>query len=173
MKRLVAALAVIAVAVGAQAATTTTAKKAMHPAAHSAAKMPEHGLMTPDDLQWGPASPVFQSGAEMAVLHGNPGAAGAYVVRLKMPDGYKIMLNCHPTTENITVISGTFHLGTGGTFDEAKGKDMPTGSFGYVGPHMKHFAWTTGETVVQVHGTGPFKLVYVNPADDPTKSAAK
>ncbi len=28
-------------------------------------------------------------------------------------------------------------------------------------------AWATGETVVQVHGTGPFAIKYVNPADDP------
>ena len=38
---------------------------------------------------------------------------------------------------------------------------------------MKHYAWATGETVVQVHGMGPFKLFYVNPADDPSNAAAK
>jgi hypothetical protein len=32
---------------------------------------------------------------------------------------------------------------------------------------MRHFAWATGETEVQVHGMGPFALHYVNPADDP------
>ena len=30
-----------------------------------------------------------------------------------------------------------------------------------------HFAWAKGETVVQVHGVGPWAIVYVNPADDP------
>ena len=73
----------------------------------------------------------------------------------------------------MTVISGTFHLGTGSKFDEAKGSEMPAGSFGFIGPHMQHYAWATGETVVQVHGMGPFKLVYVNPADDPSNAAAK
>jgi hypothetical protein len=38
---------------------------------------------------------------------------------------------------------------------------------------MQHYAWAKGETIVQVHGMGPFKLVYVNPADDPSKTAAK
>ena len=166
VKRLIMAVALIAVASSALAATTTAKK------AHPAAKMPQHGLMTPNDLKWGPAPPVFQAGAEMAVLQGNPGAAGAYTVRLKMPDGYKIMPHWHPTTENVTVISGTFHLGTGATFDDTKGSEMPAGSFGFVGPHMQHFAWTTGETIVQVHGMGPFKLIYVNPADDPSKSAS-
>jgi hypothetical protein len=182
VKRFLVAVALFAVAATAMAATTTTttttkssSTKSSSSKAHSssAAKMPDHGGMTPDDMKWGPAPPVFQAGAEMAVLQGNPGAAGQYVVRLKMPDGHKIMPYWHPTTENITVISGTFHFGTGDTFDDSKGMEMPAGSFGYVGPHMNHFAWTTGETVVQVHGQGPFKLTYVNPADDPSKAAAK
>ena len=169
MKRFFIAVALLALAATAVAQTSSTKSSA---SSSAAAKMPDHGLMTPADLKWGPAPPVFQSGAEMAVLQGNPGASGAYVVRLKMPDGYKIMPHWHPTTENITVISGTFHLGSGDTFDDAKGMEMPTGTFGFVGPHMNHFAWATGETVVQVHGQGPFKLVYVNPADDPTKAKA-
>lgn len=166
MKRFVLTLILIAIAGSALAAT---ARKPMH----MAARMPDHGLMTPDGIKWGPAPAVFAPGAEFAVLEGNPMGSGQYVVRLKMPDGYKIMPHWHPTTENVTVISGTFNLGTGGTFDNAKGAAMPAGTFGFVGPHMKHYAWATGETVVQVHGTGPFKLVYVNPADDPSKAAAK
>jgi quercetin dioxygenase-like cupin family protein len=167
VKKMFLTIALVALAAGTVAATTP--KKA----AHSAAKMPDHGLATPADLKWGPAPPAFQPGAELAVLEGSPMGAGPYVVRLKMPDGFKIMPHWHPTTENITVISGTFHLGTGGTFDETKGTELKAGSFGFVGPHMKHFAWATGETIVQVHGMGPFKLVYVNPADDPRKAAAK
>jgi hypothetical protein len=163
MKRWWMVIVLLVLAVSASAATTKSG--------HSV--MPTHGMSLPGDLKWGPAPPVFQSGAEMAVLQGNPGAAGAYTVRLKMPDGYKIMPHWHPTTENITVIAGTFHLGTGDKFDEAAGTEMPTGAFGFVGPHMKHYAWATGETIVQVHGMGPFKLFYVNPADDPSKAAAK
>ena len=136
-------------------------------------KMPDHGLVVPSDMHWGDAPAVFQPGAKMAVLQGNPGAAGPYTVRLKMPDGNRIMPHSHPTTQNVTVISGTFHLGMGAKFDDTAGAEMPAGSFGFLGPRMKHFAWTTGETEVQVHGMGPFKLVYVNPADNPSPSAAK
>ena len=165
MNRLFLTLVLAALAGSSSAATATKST-------HSAMKMPDHGLTTPDNIKWGPPPPVFQSGAEFAVIAGDPGASGPYVVRLKMPDGYKIMPHWHPTTENVTVISGTFHLGTGDTFDDAKGAEMPTGSFGFVGPNMHHYAWATGETIVQVHGTGPFKLTYVNPADDPSKTAA-
>jgi len=173
VKKLMFAVALIALAGVALAATSTTTTTTKTMPTHAAPKMPDHGLSTPDNLKWGPAPPVFQPGAQMAVLQGDPGAEGPYVVRLQMPDGYKIMPHWHPKTENVTVISGTFHLGMGKTFDDTKGSDMPVGSFGYIAPNMNHYAWATGETVVQVHGMGPFKLTYVNPADDPSKSAAK
>ncbi|HTK31801.1 MAG TPA: cupin domain-containing protein [Candidatus Saccharimonadaceae bacterium] len=169
MKAVFVALLAIGLAAGVSGAADT---KMAHPMAKPAAK-PMMGLSVPNDIKWGPAPPVFQSGAQFAVLEGNPGAAGMYTVRLKMPDGYKIMPHWHPTTENVTVISGTFHLGTGAKFDDTKGTEMPTGTFGFIGPHMQHYAWATGETIVQVHGMGPFKLTYVNPADDPSKAAAK
>jgi hypothetical protein len=34
---------------------------------------------------------------------------------------------------------------------------------------MHHYAWSKGETEVQVSAMGPFQLIYVNPADDPSK----
>jgi hypothetical protein len=38
---------------------------------------------------------------------------------------------------------------------------------------MHHFAWSSGETIVQVHGMGPFKIIYLNPADDPSGMQGK
>ncbi|MGI8839072.1 MAG: hypothetical protein ACR2H4_20910 [Pyrinomonadaceae bacterium] len=35
--------------------------------------------------------------------------------------------------------------------------------------NMSHFAFASGETILQIHGTGPFAITYVNPADDPRK----
>ena len=68
---------------------------------------------TPPALEWGAAPPVFEPGAQMAVLQGDPSKAGEeFTVRLRLPNGYKIAPHTHPTTENITVIEGTF-LGLG------------------------------------------------------------
>ena len=55
----------------------------------------------------------------------------------------------------------------GDKFDTQKGMEMPAGSFGTWPAGMKHFAWAKGETVIQVHGTGPWSIEYVNPDDDP------
>ncbi len=124
----------------------------------------------PAGLKWanGPAS--LPPGAELAVLEGDPRKEGPFVMRLKMPDGYRIPPHTHPKPERVTVISGTFHIGMGNTFDPAKGTAMPAGTFGTWAPGMKHFVWATGETVIQLHGNGPWVIEYVNPADDPRKA---
>ena len=68
------------------------------------------------------------------------------------------------------MISGTFYVEMGDKFDSAKGTEMPAGAFGTLPAGMKHFVWVKGETVIQLHGTGPWSLTYVNPDDDPRKT---
>ena len=128
-------------------------------------KMP----MNATDVKWGPAPPVFPKGAEIAVLSGDPFKDGPYVVRLKMPGGYKIPAHNHPTTEYVTVISGTFNIGMGDKLDEKKGIKMTAGGWAEAAAKMNHYAWASSPSVVQVHGQGPFAITYVNPADDPSK----
>jgi hypothetical protein len=126
-----------------------------------------HVLFVPADVKWMDGPPSLPAGAKMAILEGDPAEAGPFTMRLKVPDGFKIAPHTHPAVEHVTVISGTFHLGMGEKFDAAAGREMPAGSFGFMPAGMKHFGWAKGETVVQVHGLGPWKIVYVNPADDP------
>jgi hypothetical protein len=70
-----------------------------------------------------------------------------------------------PEDENITVLTGTFLVGMGDHFDEGKLKAMHAGDFASIPKEMRHFAIAKGETVYQVHGIGPFKVNWVNPAD--------
>jgi anti-sigma factor ChrR (cupin superfamily) len=141
--------------------------------AHKMASMEKPVMLTPGDLKWGDAPPVFSAGAKLAVLEGDPGKAGPYTVRLQIPDGYKIMPHWHPKVERVTVISGEFHAGMGDKLQEEGSMTFPAGSFAALPAHMHHFAWAKGETVVQVHGDGPFQLTYVNPADDPSGMQGK
>ena len=69
------------------------------------------------------------------------------------------------------MISGTFNFGMGDKFDQSTTKAMPAGTFGYWPAGMKHFAWAKGETIVQLHGIGPWTIEYLNPADDPRKTS--
>lgn len=72
--------------------------------------------------------------------------------------------------ERVTVISGIFHLGVGDTFDQEKATAYPAGAVAMMPEGMRMFAFTTTtETVIQIHGTGPWGITYLNPADDPLK----
>ena len=113
--------------------------------------------------------PPWPPGAKMAVLEGDPTKEGPFVIRVKAPDGYRVAPHSHPKAERLTVISGEFHIGMGDKLDPQKGQLLHAGGFAEAPAKMNHFAWTTNETVVQVHGPGPFAITYVNPADDPSK----
>lgn len=133
-----------------------------------------HVMTAPADIKWGDPPPVFEKGASFTVISGNPAEPGLYVVRLKIPAGYKIMPHWHPTDEHVTVISGTFMLGMGEKFDKATMTALPAGGYALLPADMRHYAMAKTAAVVQVHGMGPFALTYVNPADDPsTRAPAK
>jgi quercetin dioxygenase-like cupin family protein len=126
-----------------------------------------------EGLQWGDAPPVLPKGAKLAVLQGDPGKAGPYVMRLQLPAGYKVAPHSHSQTENLTVLSGTFMLGLGDKADPKAMKTMKAGAFGSIPGKANHYAMTRSPTVLQIHGEGPFDLTYVDPADDPSKAASK
>jgi quercetin dioxygenase-like cupin family protein len=130
-------------------------------------KAPAHIIKTASDIQWGPASPALEKGAMAVVMSGDPGKAGPFVLRLKMPAGYRINPHWHPTDEHVTVVSGTFAAGMGDKFDAGAMKDLAAGSYAFLPAEMRHFALAKTDAVVQVHGMGPFTLTYVNAADDP------
>jgi hypothetical protein len=136
-----------------------------------ATKMADHGLFAPSDIKWTDAPKALPAGAKFAVLEGNPSNPGLYTMRLSVPAGYKVPPHWHSKAEHVTVISGKFNLGMGEKFDDSKGNAMPAGTFGFLPPQMKHFAWASEATVIQLHGEGPWEITYVNPADDPRKSA--
>jgi quercetin dioxygenase-like cupin family protein len=72
---------------------------------------------------------------------GDPAKDGLYVVRLKMPSGYKIPAHSHPTDEMVTVISGNLHLGMGDKLDEKKGMLLTAGGYAEAPAKMNHYAW--------------------------------
>lgn len=127
----------------------------------------EMGFHASADIKWkdGPAS--LQGGAKYAVLEGDPGKEGPFVMRLWLPDGFRIQPHWHPKVERITVLSGSFNLGMGEKFDQSATREMVAGSFGFWPAGMRHFVWVKGDTIIQLHGTGPWMITYVNSADDP------
>lgn len=123
--------------------------------------------IAPGDLMWMDAPPVISPGVKMALMQGNPSQAEPYAYRLQLFAGFKVMPHRHPGDEHITVLSGTLYMGVGETFDPATAKQLPAGGFLVIPAGTPHFGWAQEESIVQVHGLGPSRIMYVNPADDP------
>lgn len=134
----------------------------------ASAQSTAHTMVVPSELKWGPV-PSLPPGAEIAVIQGPMNTATPFTVRLRFPADYKIPAHSHPAIEHVTVLSGTFNMGTGDKLDQTKTMALPVGGMAIMQPGTNHFAWTKEATVVQLHGVGPWAVNYVNPADDPRK----
>lgn len=123
-------------------------------------------LLRSDQIRWQEILP----GVQRAVLAGEPEHRGSeFVVRYRLPDGFEIPPHWHPEHEHVTVIEGTFLMGFGETFQRAKMRALAAGSYVYIPKRVRHYTACRGVVVVQAHGKGPFKIVYVNPKDDPAR----
>ena len=118
-------------------------------------------------LEWGPLElPGFEPGLELAVVQGDPAQAEAYTIRLRFPDGYVFPAHYHPNAENLTVLSGTFQLGHGATPEEAGLTTYKPGDYLFIPGGMPHYGRVEGETVIQLHGIGPFDVKLAEPEPD-------
>jgi quercetin dioxygenase-like cupin family protein len=135
-----------------------------------ASAMEMQKIIPPDAVKWGPAPPVLPKGAQIAALFGDPTKKGPYIVRVKFPDGAQVPAHWHSQIENVTVISGTFHIGMGDKLDQTKADAIGPGGFFSMPAKMRHYGWAKGETVVQISGMGPFDIKFVDPKDDPSKA---
>jgi anti-sigma factor ChrR (cupin superfamily) len=127
-----------------------------------------HLMVNPNELKWADV-PSLPSGAKIAVIEGPLNEAVPFTIRLKVPANYQVPAHWHPAIEHVTVISGTFHMGTGDELERSKTTALNAGSVAIMQPKTHHYAWTDKETIIQVHGVGPWAVNYVNPADDPRK----
>jgi uncharacterized protein (TIGR02246 family) len=104
------------------------------------------------------AVPGFAPGMKMAVVHGDPAGAGTYVLRLQFPDGYEFPLHWHPVAEQLTVLSGSFHLAMEDSAGQGAPKTYAPGDYLYIPARMAHAGGAKGVTIIQLHGTGPFAI---------------
>jgi quercetin dioxygenase-like cupin family protein len=121
-----------------------------------------HKILRSGNLKW---MPIIK-GCEIAVIEGNLDSEGQpFVARFHCSDGAKTPPHWHPTDENLTVLKGTFLVGTGESFDESKLQAMNLGSYMMMPKEMRHFGMAKGDLILQVHGIGPFKVNWVNPSE--------
>ncbi|MFD0362690.1 cupin domain-containing protein [Nocardia sp. GCM10030253] len=144
---------------------TTSAPQATTNA--QAAGPEHHKVFQPSAIEWQQAPPGLPPGAQVAVLQGNPNESGYFVMRIKVPDGYRVPPHFHPNAEGLTVISGGFFVGTGEESNWESMQPVEVGSYIAVPAASTHYVRAQGETIIQNASMGPFGITYVNPDDDP------
>jgi len=134
--------------------------------------LPYHGdghvIEAADSLEWR-AVPSMAPGAKISVLEGDLAEAAPFTFRLKLPADYRLAPHVHPAYERVTVLRGELHFAHGREFDRDATTPMPAGGFAVMAPGEPMFGYTTEETIIQLHGTGPWGIEYLDPADDPRK----
>ena len=121
---------------------------------------------------WAAAPASLPKGIQISLLMGDPSKPGPFVLRLKIPANTVIAPHTHATPETVTVLTGGLDHDMGETLDKRRGQHLETGGFVYLPADMPHSLWTAAQAAeIEVSGTGPFGLHYVNPADDPSKKS--
>jgi len=122
----------------------------------------------PGQLKWMAAPSALPAGATMAVVKGDPGKTGDFVVRLKLPANYAVPPHHHPTDETVRVLSGgQLSYGMGDKVDQANAGTLTKGYHVVMQAGMNHWVTNTDPVVIEVSGNGPFQIVYADPKDDP------
>jgi quercetin dioxygenase-like cupin family protein len=120
-----------------------------------------------EDIEWKPFA-SFPPSARLAVVVGDPSKPGLYTIRVKVPNGVKLMPHRHPEDRTYTVISGVFYIGLGDEFDAEKLQAFPPGAVIVLPGNTSHFHWAkSSDYITQVSAIGPLGMEYVNSKDDP------
>jgi quercetin dioxygenase-like cupin family protein len=111
-------------------------------------------------LRWIPLEvPDFPPGALVAIVHGDPNIRNRdFVIRIRFPAGYRFPVRWHEESEHITVLQGSFLFAIGDEADESLLARFGPGDFIFAPARVAHYGGARVPTVIQVHGTGPFRM---------------
>jgi len=110
-------------------------------------------ITLPDKISW---QRNDAGTAEAAILYGDPSKPGLYVEMLKWLPGNMSRPHWHPNDRIITVIKGTWWVGTGDKFDPASTVPLPAGTVvTHFGKEVHYDGAKEGEAVLMIVGEGP------------------
>jgi hypothetical protein len=106
----------------------------------------------PDQIKWVEGN----GGAANAVLVGDPAKPGLYIVLTKWHAHHMSRPHYHPNNRYITVLSGTWWVGTGTKYDPDSTVPLPTGSFAtHYGKEIHYDGAKDEDVVLEILGEGP------------------
>jgi hypothetical protein len=107
---------------------------------------------TPDQIPWVEGT----GGNASAILLGDPAKPGLYITLTKWHSHHTSRPHFHPNDRFITVISGTWWVGTGTKYDPDSMVPMQAGSFvTHFGKQVHYDGAKDGDCVLEIVGEGP------------------
>ena len=120
-------------------------------------------VFTPDKAKWAPGLRVPE--LQTAPILGDQTKAERYLVMTRFPPNFKIQPHTHPDERHYTVISGTWYVGFGATWDDSKLIALPAGSYYSEPANAPHFVATKADgAVIHVGAMGPTGTTFMDPA---------
>ena len=109
-------------------------------------------IQAPNQIKW----IVNNNGSEVANLVGDPSKPGLYVLLNKWTPHHMSRPHFHPNDRYITVLSGTWWVGTGPKYDPNSTVAVPAGSYvTHFGKQIHYDGAKDVECVLEIVGQGP------------------
>ena len=120
-------------------------------------------VIPPEKVEWKDAG----GGAKLAVIYGDPGKPGMYVIRAYFPPGVMSAPHFHGEDRHIVVVQGTWNAGTDDSWDPKATTPLKQGSYMFHPAGAVHFDGSAGDegAVVQTVGMGPSKTTFLFPKE--------
>lgn len=107
--------------------------------------------VTPDQLTWSEYRVKgWPAGSSTATVAGDPSKPCGWILRYRMPDGYRVPVHKNDVAEEATVLVGAYVMGVGSKSDRANAQIYPMGSYFRVDKGVSHYAWALGETLLEI-----------------------
>ena len=110
-------------------------------------------IQLPKEIKW---VRTANGGAETAQVVGDPAKPGLYVVLQKWLPHNNSRPHFHPNDRYITVLSGTWWVGTGSHYNYDTTTPLPAGSFvTHYGNQVHYDGAKDGDVILEIVGMGP------------------
>jgi len=128
---------------------------------HDNTAVSRHVVLPAEDQAWHAGPQGMPAGVRFATVSGDPAQPGPFVLRAELPAGYSISPYRRSADESIVVLAGALKIGDGGSFDPTQMRTFGSGAFVRLRADEPHYATSDGGATVQIMGTGPFAIEYV------------
>src|SRR5207302_11475821 len=101
-------------------------------------------------MKWMAGPPGLPAGSTFAVVSGDPGKAGMFTIRARLPANYAVPPHHHPTDEKVSVKSGgPLSYGMGDKANPSSAGTLEKGYHVTMTANMNHWVTTSAPTEIE------------------------